>query len=212
MSIEKTVAKNLLDIKAVSLQPNDPFTWASGIKSPIYCDNRLVLSFPEKRSVVVQGFVELIQKEYSDAEVIVGTATAGIPWGAMVADKMEKPFGYVRSSNKTHGKGNKIEGKIEKGAKVVVVEDLISTGGSVKDVILSLREAGAEVLGVVAIFTYLLPASNELFDSIACSFKTLSNYDVLIDVALENAYIKENDLEKLKAWKKDPKDESWMKK
>ena len=209
MSIEKTVAKNLLDIKAVSLQPNDPFTWASGIKSPIYCDNRLVLSFPEKRSVVVQGFVELIQKEYSEAEVIVGTATAGIPWGAMVADKMEKPFGYVRSSNKTHGKGNKIEGKIEKGAKVVVVEDLISTGGSVKDVILSLR---AEVLGVVAIFTYLLPASSELFDSIACSFKTLSNYDVLIDVALENAYIKENDLEKLKAWKKDPKDESWMKK
>ena len=212
MSIEKTVAKNLLDIKAVSLQPNDPFTWASGIKSPIYCDNRLVLSFPEKRSVVVQGFVELIQKEYSEAEVIVGTATAGIPWGAMVADKMEKRFGYVRSSNKTHGKGNKIEGKIEKGAKVVVVEDLISTGGSVKDVILSLREAGAEVLGVVAIFTYLLPASSELFDSIACSFKTLSNYDVLIDVALENAYIKENDLEKLKAWKKDPKDESWMKK
>ena len=212
MSIEKTVAKNLLDIKAVSLQPNDPFTWASGIKSPIYCDNRLVLSFPEKRSVVVQGFVELIQKEYSEAEVIVGTATAGSPWGAMVADKMEKPFGYVRSSNKTHGKGNKIEGKIEKGAKVVVVEDLISTGGSVKDVILSLREAGAEVLGVVAIFTYLLPASSELFDSIACSFKTLSNYDVLIDVALENAYIKENDLEKLKAWKKDPKDESWMKK
>ena len=212
MSIEKTVAKNMLDIKAVSLQPNDPFTWASGIKSPIYCDNRLVLSFPEKRSVVVQGFVELIQKEYSEAEVIVGTATAGIPWGAMVADKMEKPFGYVRSSNKTHGKGNKIEGKIEKGAKVVVVEDLISTGGSVKDVILSLREAGAEVLGVVAIFTYLLPASSELFDSIACSFKTLSNYDVLIDVALENAYIKENDLEKLKAWKKDPKDESWMKK
>lgn len=212
MSIEKTVAKNLLDIKAVSLQPNDPFTWASGIKSPIYCDNRLVLSFPEKRSVVVQGFVELIQKEYSEAEVIVGTATAGIPWGAMVADKMEKPFGYVRSSNKTHGKGNKIEGKIEKGAKVVVVEDLISTGGSVKDVILSLCEAGAEVLGVVAIFTYLLPASSELFDSIACSFKTLSNYDVLIDVALENAYIKENDLEKLKAWKKDPKDESWMKK
>ena len=212
MSIEKTVAKNLLDIKAVSLQPNDPFTWASGIKSPIYCDNRLVLSFPEKRSVVVQGFVELIQKEYSEAEVIVGTATACIHWGAMVADKMEKPFGYVRSSNKTHGKGNKIEGKIEKGAKVVVVEDLISTGGSVKDVILSLREAGAEVLGVVAIFTYLLPASSELFDSIACSFKTLSNYDVLIDVALENAYIKENDLEKLKAWKKDPKDESWMKK
>lgn len=212
MNVEKTVAKNLLDVKAVSLQPNDPFTWASGIKSPIYCDNRLVLSFPEKRSVVVNGFVDLIQKEYEDADVIVGTATAGIPWGAMVADKMEKPFGYVRSSNKTHGKGNKIEGKIEKGAKVVVVEDLISTGGSVKDVILSLREAGAEVLGVVAIFTYLLPASAELFNDIECTFKTLSNYDVLIDVALENNYIQEADLEKLKAWKKDPKDESWMNK
>ncbi len=212
MTVEKIVAKNLLDIKAVSLQPNDPFTWASGIKSPIYCDNRLVLSYPEKRSVVVKGFVELIQKEYADADVIVGTATAGIPWGAMVADQMEKPFGYVRSSNKTHGKGNKIEGKIEKGAKVVVVEDLISTGGSVKDVIVSLREAGAEVLGVVAIFTYLLPASTELFNSIDCTFKTLSNYDVLIDVALENSYIQEADLEKLKAWKKDPKDESWMNK
>lgn len=212
MTVEKIVAKNLLDVKAVSLQPNDPFTWASGIKSPIYCDNRLVLSYPEKRSVVVNGFVDLINKEYADAEVIVGTATAGIPWGAMVADKMEKPFGYVRSSNKTHGKGNKIEGKIEKGAKVVVVEDLISTGGSVKDVILSLREAGAEVLGVVAIFTYLLPASTELFNTIDCNFKTLSNYDVLIDVALENNLIKEADLEKLKAWKKDPKDESWMNK
>ena len=210
--IEKTVAKNLLDIQAVSLQPNNPFTWASGIKSPIYCDNRLVLSFPEKRTVVVQGFVELIKQEYAEAEVIVGTATAGIPWGAMVADKLEKPFGYVRSSNKSHGKGNKIEGKIEQGAKVVVVEDLISTGGSVKDVIESLREAGAEVLGVVAIFTYLLPASTELFHSISCEFKTLSNYDVLIDVALEHAYIKDGDLEKLKAWKQDPKDESWMEK
>ena len=210
MTVEKIVAKNLLDVKAVSLQPNDPFTWASGIKSPIYCDNRLVLSFPEKRSVVVEGFAELIKNEYPEAQAVIGTATAGIPWGAMVADRMEKPFGYVRSSNKTHGKGNKIEGKIEAGMKVVVVEDLISTGGSVKDVILTLREAGAEVLGVVAIFTYLLPASTELFNSIECEFKTLSNYDVLIDVALENNYIEEADLEKLKAWKKDPKDESWM--
>lgn len=212
MSIEKTVASNLLDIKAVSLRPNEPFTWASGIKSPIYCDNRLVLSYPEKRNVVVEGFAELIKKEYADAEVIVGTATAGIPWGAMVADHMGKPFGYVRSSNKSHGKGNKIEGKIEKGAKVVVIEDLISTGGSVKDVVESLREAGAEVLGVAAIFTYLLPASTELFNNLECSFKTLSNYDVLIEVALELDYIKESDLEKLKAWKKDPRDESWMEK
>lgn len=210
MNIEQTIAKNLLDIKAVSLQPNDPFTWASGIKSPIYCDNRLVLSFPEKRSVVVEGFVQLIKEQYPDAQAIIGTATAGIPWGAMVADKLALPFGYVRSSNKTHGKGNKIEGKIEAGQKVVVVEDLISTGGSVKDVVESLREAGAEVVGVVAIFSYLLPASTELFTSINCDFKTLSNYDVLIDVALENNYIKEADLEKLKAWKKDPKDESWM--
>ena len=121
MKIEKTVAKNLLDIQAVSLQPNDPFTWASGIKSPIYCDNRLVLSFPEKRSVVVQGFVELIQKEYAEAEVIVGTATAGIPWGAMVADKLEKPFGYVRSSNKSHGKGNKIEGTSNRGPRLLLL-------------------------------------------------------------------------------------------
>ena len=131
MSVEKIVAENLLSIKAVSLQPTSPFTWASGIKSPIYCDNRLVLSFPEKRSVVVEGFVEEIKANYNDADVIIGTSTAGIPWGAMVADKLNKPFGYVRSSNKTHGKGNKIEGKVEPGQKVVVVEDLISTGGSV---------------------------------------------------------------------------------
>ncbi|MEG2506450.1 MAG: orotate phosphoribosyltransferase [Longicatena sp.] len=210
MNIEKLVAKNLLDIKAVSLQPNDPFTWASGIKSPIYCDNRLVLSFPEKRSVVVDAFVQLIKDEYDDADVIIGTSTAGIPWGALVADKLEKPFGYVRSSNKTHGKGNKIEGKVEKGQKVVVVEDLISTGGSVKDVVDSLREAGAQVIGVVAIFTYLLPIATQVFNELACEFKTLSNYDALIEVALELDYIKTTDLAKLKAWKKDPKDESWM--
>ena len=154
MSIEKIVAKNLLDVKAVSLRPNEPFTWASGIKSPIYCDNRWVLSFPEKRSIVADGFVELIKKEYPDCEVVMGTATAGISWAALVADRMGLPMGYVRSSNKDHGKGNKIEGKIEAGQKVVIVEDLISTGGSVKDVVLSLREAGAEVLGVVAIFSF----------------------------------------------------------
>ena len=210
MSIEKIVAKNLLDVKAVSLRPNEPFTWASGIKSPIYCDNRWVLSFPGKRSIVADGFVELIKKEYPNCEVVMGTATAGIAWAALVADRMGLPMGYVRSSNKDHGKGNKIEGKIEAGQKVVIVEDLISTGGSVKDVVLSLREAGAEVLGVVAIFSYLLPASFEMFKSLDCDFKTLSNYDVLIDVALESDYIADSDLEKLKAWKKDPKDESWM--
>ena len=212
MNVAKHVAENLLSIKAVSLQPSNPFTWASGIKSPIYCDNRLVLSFPEKRSVVVDGFVEEIKANYASADVIIGTSTAGIPWGAMVADKLNKPFGYVRSSNKTHGKGNKIEGKVEPGQKVVVVEDLISTGGSVKDVVDSLREAGAKVIGVVAIFTYLLPAAEECFHTLQVPYSTLSNYDVLIDVALKNEYIKESDMEKLKAWKQDPKDASWMNK
>lgn len=210
MSIQQDIAKNLLDIKAVFLRPNEPFTWASGIKSPIYCDNRLALSYPEKRTTVVNGFVSLIKEKYPEAEVVMGTATAGIPWAALVGDKMELPIGYVRSSNKSHGKGNKIEGNLPKGAKVVIVEDLISTGGSVKDVVESLREAGAEVLGVVAIFTYLLPASTALFKELNCDFATLSNYDALIDVALKNDYIKEADLEKLKAWKQDPNDESWM--
>lgn len=210
MNIQNEVAKNLLEIKAVTLRPNDPFTWASGIKSPIYCDNRFVLSFPEKRDVVVKGFVELIKKEYSEADTIMGTATAGIPWAALVAAEMSLPMGYVRSSNKDHGKGNKIEGRVEKGMKVVIVEDLISTGGSVKGVVEALQDAGCIVLGVVAIFTYLLPASEQLFQEINTDLKTLSNYDVLIDVALENNYIKENDLEKLKAWKKNPKDESWV--
>lgn len=212
MSIEQTIAKNLLDIQAVFLRPNEPFTWASGIKSPIYCDNRLALSFPEKRTTVVNGFVSLIKEAYPDADVLMGTATAGIPWAAMVAEAMELPMGYVRSSNKTHGKGNKIEGKLEPGAKVVIVEDLISTGGSVKDVVDSLRDAGAEVLGVVAIFTYLLPKATETFASLNCPFETLSNYDTLIDVALKHDYIKEADLEKLKAWKQNPSDESWMNK
>lgn len=210
MSIQQDIAKNLLDIKAVFLRPNEPFTWASGIKSPIYCDNRLALSYPEKRTTVVNGFVSLIKEKYPEAEVVMGTATAGIPWAALVGGKMELPMGYVRSSNKSHGKGNKIEGNLPKGAKVVIVEDLISTGGSVKDVVESLREAGAEVLGVVAIFTYLLPASTALFKELDCDFATLSNYDALIDVALKNDYIKEADLEKLKAWKQDPNDESWM--
>lgn len=212
MSIEKDIAKNLLDIEAVFLRPNEPFTWASGIKSPIYCDNRLVLSYPEKRTTVVEGFASLIKETYPEAEVLMGTATAGIPWAALVGDKMELPMGYVRSSNKSHGKGNKIEGKLAQGAKVVIVEDLISTGGSVKDVVESLRDAGAEVLGVVAIFSYLLPDSTNLFNELNCDFATLSNYDVLIDVALENNYIQECDMEKLKAWKQDPRDESWINK
>lgn len=212
MNYEVEIAKNLLDIKAVFLRPNEPFTWASGIKSPIYCDNRLALSFPEKRKTVIQGFVSLIKAQYPDVQVLMGTATAGIPWAAMVGDAMDLPMGYVRSSNKSHGKGNKIEGSLNKGDKVVIVEDLISTGGSVKDVVESLREAGAQVLGVVAIFSYLLPASTTLFADIKCDFKTLSNYDALLEVALEHKYIAATDLEKLKAWKQNPNDESWMSK
>lgn len=212
MSTERAVAANLLDVQAVFLRPEEPFTWASGIKSPIYCDNRLVLSFPEKRSVVVDGFVKLIQETYPDADCLMGTATAGIPWAAMTAEKMNLPMGYVRSSHKTHGKENKIEGKIAAGDKVVIVEDLISTGGSVQGVVEALRDAGAVVLGVVAIFTYELPKATKTFADLNTPFATLSNYSELIQVALEKSYIKEADLAKLNAWKQDPSDESWMQK
>lgn len=208
--IEKEIAKSLLDVKAVFLRPNEPFTWASGIKSPIYCDNRLVLSFPEKRDLVKNGLVDLIKEAYPEVEVIMGTATAGIPMAALTADVMGIPMGYVRSSNKTHGKENKIEGRVLPGQKVVVVEDLISTGGSCIGVVEALRAAGAVVLGVAAIFSYQLQDAAENFGSINCPFVTLSNYDALIDAALELDYIKHEDLEKLKAWKQDPKDESWM--
>ena len=208
--IEKEIAKSLLDVKAVFLRPNEPFTWASGIKSPIYCDNRLVLSFPEKRDLVKNGLVDLIKKAYPEVEVIMGTATAGIPMAALTADVMGIPMGYVRSSNKTHGKENKIEGRVLPGQKVVVVEDLISTGGSCIGVVEALREAGAVVLGVAAIFSYRLQDAVNNFGSIDCPFVTLSNYDALIETALELDYIKAEDLEKLKAWKQDPKDESWM--
>ncbi|MBS6373407.1 MAG: orotate phosphoribosyltransferase [Erysipelotrichaceae bacterium] len=210
MDTEKLTAKALLDIEAVFLRPNDPFTWASGIKAPIYCDNRLILSYPKKRDHIVEGFVELIKRDYPEAEVLMGTATAGIPWAACIAQKMNLPMGYVRSSNKSHGKENKIEGRIAKGQKVVVIEDLISTGGSSKGVVEALREAGAEVLGVAAIFTYLLPAAKAMYASIDVPFSTLSNYDVLIDVAVENNYIKTEDQAKLNAWKQDPNDASWV--
>lgn len=212
MNTEKIIAKNLLDIQAVSLRPNEPFTWASGIQSPIYCDNRFVLSFPEKRNAVVDAFVSMIKQRHADVEMLMGTATAGISWAALVADRMGLPMGYVRSSHKDHGKGNKIEGNLPENTKVVIIEDLISTGGSVKGVVEALREANAQVLGVAAIFTYLLPASMELFKTLQCDFQTLSNYDVLIEVAKEMNYIKEEDMDKLRAWKQDPKDESWMKK
>lgn len=208
--MERVIAKNLLEAKAVFLRPNEPFTWASGIKSPIYCDNRLILSYPDKRHAVVNAFVEKIKTEYPQTQMIMGTATAGIPWAAMVAEAMQLPMGYVRSSNKSHGKENKIEGKIQPGMKVVVIEDLISTGGSVKDVIEALRDAETDVLGVVAIFTYLLPKATQAFEAMDCELKTLSNYDYLLEEALSLDYIQANDLKKLKAFKDNPADDSWM--
>lgn len=209
--MERKAAEILLNVKAVFLRPEEPFTWASGIKSPIYCDNRLVLSYPEERTAIKEGMVELIRREYPEAEVIMGTATAGIPMAALAADEMGLPMGYVRSDAKKHGKQNQIEGKISPGQKVVIVEDLISTGGSVKTVVNALKEAGAEILGVAAIFTYGLPDSFKNFEEMGVEFRTLSNYDVLIKVAAEKGYIKPEMLDKLKQWKIDPKDESWIK-
>ncbi len=208
--MERLIAKDLLKIKAVFLRPQEPFTWASGIKSPIYCDNRLTLSYPEVRKDVEQGLAELVKKHFPECQILMGTATAGIPHAALVADILGLPMGYVRSSAKSHGRNNQIEGKWAKGDKVVVVEDLISTGGSSIEVVESLRSLGVEVLGVIAIFTYGLPKALENFEKANCKAYALSNYDALIEVALEENYIKEEDLNKLKEWKKDPSDESWI--
>ena len=210
MNNERKIAKDLLDIKAVFLKPNDPFTWASWIKSPIYCDNRLTLSYPEVREDVEEGLASLIKEYFPDVEIIEGTSTAGIAHAALVANKLKLPMGYVRGGHKTHGRGNQIEGIVRPGMKAVVVEDLISTGGSSLEVVDVLREAGCEVLGLVAIFTYGLDSSVKNFEDKNCKFVTLSNYNTLLEVALENGYIKDNELEKLRQWKKNPKDESWM--
>lgn len=210
--MEKTIAKDLLSIQAVFLRPNEPFTWASGIKSPIYCDNRLTLSYPEVRKDIEQGLAKLIKENYPECECLMGTATAGIAHAALAADILDLPMGYVRGGAKSHGRNNRIEGKIEPGMKVVVVEDLISTGGSSLECVEALREAGCEVIGLVAIFTYGLPKATTNFEAANCKFATITDYDTLIEVAKEHDYIKEADMEKLKAWKKDPNDESWMEK
>ncbi len=210
--MKREVANALLDIKAVSLKPNDPFTWASGIKSPIYCDNRFILSFPEKRNIIVEAFVKTIKESYPDVEMLFGTSTAGIPWASLVADRLGLPMGYVRGDNKDHGKKNQIEGHVVENTKVVVIEDLISTGGSVKTVIEPLLAAKQEVLGVVAIFTYELAKASKLFEEMNISYKTLSNYSTLIEEAVKNNYVSANDLAKLKEWKKDPSNEEWMNK
>lgn len=206
----KEIAKILLDLKAVSLSPKSPYTWASGIKSPIYCDNRLTLSFPKERNIIEEELKNLIEDKFPEVEYLMGTATAGIPHAAIIADKMQLPMGFVRSSNKDHGKGNKIEGKIIEGAKVVVIEDLFSTGGSSIKAANALMEAGFEVLGVCGIFSYNLDECVKNFEENNLKFYSLTNYDELLDIALKIDYIEHSDLEKLQAWKKDIKDESWI--
>ena len=201
----REIAKILLKLKAVTLSPEDPYTWASGIKSPIYCDNRLTLSYPEDRKVVENGLVNLIKEKFSDVEYIMGTATAGIPHAAIIADKLNLPMGFVRSSNKDHGKQNKIEGAKIPGAKVVVIEDLFSTEAAK-----ALCDAGYEVLGIVSIFTYNMKSAEENFKASGFKHESLTNFDELIEVAHEMNYIKESEILKLQTFRDNPKDSSWM--
>lgn len=202
--MKKEIASKLLDIEAIFLQPNDPFTWSSGIKSPIYCDNRLTLSFPTVRKEIAKGLTNLVLTHYPDVEVIAGTATAGIPHAAWVSDLLNLPMCYVRSKAKAHGKGNQIEGKVATGQKVVVVEDLISTGGSAITAVEALREAGCEVVGIVGIFSYNLPAASSSLENASVSAHTLTDYPTLVEVALEKGVISEQDVSKLESWRENP--------
>lgn len=211
MDTAKKVAENLLKIKAVFLRPDEPFTWASGIKSPIYCDNRLILTSPEARNVVENAIAETVKREYPEAEALFGTSTAGIAHAAIAGHILDMPMGYVRGSSKDHGRNNKIEGKLEAGTKVVVIEDLISTGGSVIDVVDSLREAGAEVLGIVSIYTYGMKKGLERLAAANVKNVSLTDFDTTIAVAAQTGYIKESDVERLKAFRDNPSDESWIK-
>lgn len=208
--MQLNIAEQLLEIKAVFLQPNEPFTWSSGLKSPIYCDNRLTMSYPSVRKNIAIGLKSLITEHYPDVELIAGTATAGIPHAAWVSDLMELPMCYIRSKAKGHGKGNQIEGIAAPGQKVVVVEDLVSTGGSVITAVKALREAGCEVLGVVSIFTYELEAGKEKLADERIVNYSLSNYSSLIEVAREKGYIKDSDVEKLAKWRRNPSESAWM--
>jgi orotate phosphoribosyltransferase len=205
--MKTTIAKHLLNIKAVTLSPEEPYTWSSGMKSPIYCDNRLILAYPKLRKQVAEELVTLIKTYYPDADVIAGTATAGIPHAAFVADQLELPMCYVRSSAKAHGKGKQIEGLTEESKKAVVVEDLISTGKSSIQACQALQEAGVEVLGVVAIFSYGLKKGNDTFSSEGVSFQTVTNFSTLIKEAQESGTINEQGLSLLKEWQQDP--EHW---
>ncbi|NCA78834.1 MAG: orotate phosphoribosyltransferase [Sphingobacteriia bacterium] len=207
----QTIAKDLLSIGAVFLRPNQPFTWASGIKSPIYCDNRLTLTAVEVRQHVENGLAQIIREHFADAEVIMGTSTAGIAHAAITATILNLPMGYVRSGNKDHGRGNQIEGKLEKGQKVVVIEDLISTAGSCIEVVNVLREAGAEVLGIASIFTYGMKKGIDKLAEANITNHSLSNLDTLINVAAQEGYIKSEDKDRLITFRNNPTDESWMK-
>jgi orotate phosphoribosyltransferase len=208
-TMKKVIAEKLLTINAVALKPNEPFTWTSGLRSPIYCDNRLTLSYPEVRKAIAQGLQAIILEKYPAADVIAGTATAGIPHAAWVSDLLNLPMCYVRSKAKGHGKGNQIEGKVEKGQKVVVVEDLISTGGSVITAVQALREAGCEVLGVVSIFTYGLEKGKEAFQQEEIQSESLTDFANLVEVAIEMGYISKNDQESLLSWSDAPSE--WSK-
>ena len=208
MTLANDIARDLLKIKAVYLKPEEPFTWASGIKSPIYTDNRVTLAYPETRTLIENGFVEKIRAEFPNVEVIAGTATAGIPHGAIIADKMNLPFAYIRSKPKDHGAGNQIEGRVAPGQKMVVIEDLISTGGSVLDAIAAAKREGADVVGAAAIFTYELPKAGKNFADAGVKLVTLSNYTELIHLAEQEGYINAEGLTLLKKFKDDQ--ENWQ--
>lgn len=208
--MKKLIAKDLLSIGAVFLRPEEPFTWASGIKSPIYCDNRLTLTSPQVRDDIENSLAKTIKKEYPDAEVLMGTSTAGIAHAAITAHILGLPMGYVRGGAKGHGRGNQIEGKLEAGQKVVVVEDLISTGGSVIEVVNALRDAGAEVLGIVSIFTYGMKKSIDRLNSSNIRNVSLTDFDEVVKIAAEEGYIKESDIKNIIKFRNNPSDESWI--
>ncbi len=205
MEASKEIAKHLLEIQAVTIKDtSNLFTWASGIKSPIYCDNRLTMSYPRVRNTIAEAFKEVIEREFPEAGIIAGTATAGIPHAAWVSEKMDLPMVYVRSSAKGHGKQNQIEGRLFEGKKVVLIEDLLSTGGSSMKAVKALREAGAQVIGVVAIFSYNFQSVDDLFKEEDTQYRTLTSYDILLPIAVEMGYVKKENLELLKQWSKDP--------
>ena len=210
MDLSKQIAKDLLSIGAVFFRPQEPFTWASGIKSPVYCDNRLTLTAPQVRNDVENGLAAMIKEHYPDAEVLMGTSTAGIAHAAITAHLLDLPMGYVRSGNKDHGRQNRIEGKLDAGQKVVVVEDLISTGGSVIEVVDALREAGANVLGIVSIFTYGMQKGLDRLAAANVKNVSLTNFDEIAVVAAEEGYIAEADIARLIAFRNNPSDESWI--